>query len=97
MTLQFWGSEPEPAAAGGLEEPMRPRRMAEPQESNIKLEQGLRKFSIVESSYCKFCSKGLATLLNVLTHLDIGLNLSRSILEDRPGTDFCAKKERNDE
>lgn len=38
------------------------------------------------------------TLLNVLTHLDIGLSSSRSVLEDHLGTHFCAKKkERNDE
>lgn len=32
------------------------------------------------------------TLLNVLTHLDIGLSSSRSVLEDHLGTHFCAKK-----
>lgn len=72
--------------------------MDKPQESNIKLEQGLRNVSVVESSYTKFGSKGLVTLLNIHTHLDIGLNPSRSILEDHLGTDFCSKKkEKNDE
>ena len=35
--------------------------MDKPQESNIKLEQGLRKLSVVESSQSKFGSKGLET------------------------------------
>lgn len=34
------------------------------------------------------------TLLNILTHLDIGWKPSRSILEDHLETDFCAKNER---
>ena len=35
--------------------------MDKPQESDIKLEQGLRKLSVVESSQSKFGSKGLET------------------------------------